>query len=197
MSFEMRLKTVLLLAWTVMFRSTCAAVVANAWHIPDNTADLGFTMRNPEFELGTNTTVTIYQGVQKYNNPYGTANQTGGTVYYKGAGQIMWLTNGLNFYLNGGPSPNNQYWSASFNTTNFASDEVIQYYILVTFDGANGLENTYVYGGDGRSSTSGSEASAQAAPFTIRNRAAWLFHNNNRVINPGADSSHKDRKSVV
>ena len=47
----------------------CLGVLANAWHIPDNTSDLGFHMRNPEFEIGTNTTVTVYQGVQKYNNP--------------------------------------------------------------------------------------------------------------------------------
>ncbi len=66
-------------------------VLANAWHIPDNTSDLGFNMRNPEFWIGTNTTITVYQGVQKYNNPgYGTANQTGGTLYYKGSSQGTW-----------------------------------------------------------------------------------------------------------
>ena len=44
------------------------AVLANAWHIPDNTGDLGFNMRNPEFEIGSNTTVTVYSGIQKFNN---------------------------------------------------------------------------------------------------------------------------------
>src|SRR6266404_1355211 len=53
----------------------CHAVLANAWHIPDNAGDLGFNMRKPEFEIGPSTTVTIYQGVQKYNNAFGTANQ--------------------------------------------------------------------------------------------------------------------------
>src|SRR5436305_6854461 len=75
------------------------AVLANAWHIPDNTNDLGFNMRNPEFEIGPNTAVTVYSGVQKFNNSFGTANQTGGTVYYKGATQGTWSSATLSFYL--------------------------------------------------------------------------------------------------
>ena len=97
----------------------------------------------------------VYSGIQKFNNPYGTANQTGGWVIYKGATQSAWSSNALSFYLNGGPSPNNQYWSASFNTTNFGTDEVIQYYLYLTFDGVNGVQNTYLYGGDGSSLTIG------------------------------------------
>ena len=42
----------------------CLGVLANAWHIPDNAGDLGVNMRNPEFEMVANTTVTIYQGLQ-------------------------------------------------------------------------------------------------------------------------------------
>ena len=52
-----------------------AAVIPNCWHIPDNAGDLGINMRNPEFEIGTSTAVTVYSGIQKFNNPYGTANQ--------------------------------------------------------------------------------------------------------------------------
>jgi len=167
------------------FTPDARAVLANAWHIPDNTGDLGFNLRNPEFEIGTNTVVTVYSGIQKYNNSYGTANQTGGWVIYRGANQSSWSSNALSFYLNGGPSPNNQYWKASFNTTNFGTDEVIQYYLYLTFDGVNGVQNTYVYGGDGSSSTTVSQSTAAASPFTIRNRPAWLFHANNRVIVPG------------
>ena len=74
-------------------------MLANAWHIPDNAADLGFHMRNPEFEVGTNSIVTIYQGVQKFNNSYGTANQTGGTLYFKGLTQGVWNSTNLQFYL--------------------------------------------------------------------------------------------------
>jgi hypothetical protein len=173
------------LALLVSFQPEARAVLANAWHIPDNSGDLGFTMRNPEFEIGTNTVVTVYSGIQKLNNSYGTANQTGGWVIYKGATQSSWSSNALSFYLNGGPSPNNQYWSASFNTTNFGTEEVIQYYLCLTFDGVNGVQNTCVYGGDGTTSTTASPSAAAAAPFTIRNRPAWLFHAGNRVVVPG------------
>src|SRR5256885_11784966 len=63
----------------------CQAVLANAWHIPDNTNDLGFNMRNPEFEIGPATSITIYSGEQKFNNSFGTANQTGGAGVFKHA----------------------------------------------------------------------------------------------------------------
>src|ERR1017187_5905765 len=166
----------------------CFGVLANAWHTPDNTNDLGFNMRNPEFEIGTSTAVTVYSGIQKYNNPYGTANQTGGTLYYKGASQGTWSTTGLMFYLNGGPSTNNQYWQASFNTASFGTNDVIQYYLYLTFNA--GAENTYLYGGDGGSGTTSSQSTAATSPFTLRNRAAWLYHGNNRVVNAGTDPSH-------
>ncbi len=166
------------------------AVLANAWHIPDNSGDLGFNLRNPEFEISTNTTVTVYSGIQKSNNSYGTANQTNGWVFYKGATQSSWSSNAMNFYLNGGPSPNNQYWSASFNTTNFGTDEVIQYYLYLMFDGVNGVQNTCVYGGDGFSNTTAIQSTAAASPFTVRNRPAWLFHANNRVVTANANGTN-------
>lgn len=166
------------------------AVLANAWHIPDNTNDLGFHMRNPEFEFGATNTVTIYSGIQKFNNPYGTANQTDGWLYYKGASQGSWSSNELAFHLNGGPSPNNQYWKTNFKTAAFGTNEVIQYFLLLTFDGANGVQNTYVYGGDAGSTTTATFATAAGSPFTLRNRPAWLYHGGNRVISPGSDASH-------
>src|SRR5664280_758721 len=105
-----RFASVLLgLALWVCADAASRAVPANAWHIPDNTGDLGFNMRKPEFEIGSNTAVTVYSGIQKSNNSFGTANQTGGWVVYKGATQSAWRSNALAFYLNGGPSPNNQY----------------------------------------------------------------------------------------
>jgi hypothetical protein len=166
------------------------AVLANAWHIPDNTNDLGFNMRNPEFEIGTNTSITIYSGIQKFNNSYGTANQTGGTLYFKGLTQGVWSATNLSFYLNGGPSTNNQYWKATINSAAFGTNEVIQYYLYLTFDGGNGVQNTYVFGADGGSATSATQSVASSSPFTIRNRAAWIYHANNRVLNPGSDANH-------
>ena len=38
----------------------CFGVLATAWHIPDGDTNFGgLNMRNPEFEIGTNTTVTV------------------------------------------------------------------------------------------------------------------------------------------
>src|SRR6266496_3941827 len=91
------------------------AILANAWHIPDNAGDLGVNMRNPESDFSTTNTLTIYSGIQKLNNSYGTANQTGGWLFYKGVTQGSWSSNALSFHLNGGPSPNNQYWKATLN----------------------------------------------------------------------------------
>lgn len=92
------MKRVLPLVLALSLAATqCLAVLANAWHIPDTLDDLGFTMRNPEFEIGPSTTVTVYQGLQKFNNPYGTANQTGGTLHFKGATQGVWSSTNLQF----------------------------------------------------------------------------------------------------
>jgi hypothetical protein len=68
------------------------AMLANAWHLGVVSLDTTFhigdlsstNMRSPEFEIGASTTFTVYSGIQKFNNSYGTANQTGGWVVYKG-----------------------------------------------------------------------------------------------------------------
>lgn len=96
----------------------------------------------------------------------------------------------MSFYLNGGPSPNNQYWQGSFSSANFGTNEVIQYYLYLTFDGVNGVANTYVYGGDGFSNTTASQVTAAASPFTVRKRPAWLFHAGNRVVTPNANGTN-------
>jgi glycosidase len=182
------------LAFVLLVPARLQATLATAWHIPDNTNDLGVTMRNPEFEIGASNIVAVYSGVQKFNNPYGTANQTGGTLYYKGLSQGVWNSTNLQFYLNGGPSPNNQYWRAFLNSAAVGTNEVIQYYLYLTFD--SGAENTYLYAptgkGDSGGATTTSESSAASSPFTIRNRAAWLYHVNNRVIDPGADANTRN-----
>jgi glycosidase len=182
---------ILLLALSFSALTSCFGTLANVWHIPDNTNDLGFRMRNPEFEIGPATVITVYQGLQKFNNSYGTANETGGTLYYKGASQNVWNSTNLQFYLNGGPSPNNQYWKAAFNSSSVGTSEVIQYYLQINFDGVNGVQTTFVYAppgtGDSGSATTAGQSVAATSPFTIRNRPAWLFHSNNRVVSPGSN----------
>jgi hypothetical protein len=166
-----------------------SAVVANAWHIPDNSTDLiGTHMRDPWMEISntaTPSTVTIYSGVQKFGNSFGTANQTGGTLYFKGATQGVWQSVPLGFHSNNG---NNQYWKATFSSSAFGPNEVIQYYLYLTFD--SGAENTYIYApagfGDRGGATTNQQSTAATSPFTVRNRPGWIFHANNRV-NSGND----------
>ncbi|MDQ2949110.1 MAG: hypothetical protein M3Y27_24755, partial [Acidobacteriota bacterium] len=161
-----------------------SAVTANAWHIPDNSPSAIGTvhMRNPEFEIGSATAVTVYSGVQKFNNSFGTANQTGGTLFYKGATQGVWQQVALSFAAEDG---NDQYWSAAFNTSSFGTNEVIQYYLYLIFD--SGAENTYIYApttfGDHGGNVTNVQSTAASSPFTIRNRPAFNFHAGNRVVN--------------
>ncbi|MEI6606898.1 MAG: alpha-amylase family glycosyl hydrolase, partial [Verrucomicrobiota bacterium] len=43
-------------------------------------------------------------------------------------------------------------------------------------------ETTYLFGSDEATHTTTSEAGAQAAPFSIRNRPGWVLHANNRTV---------------
>lgn len=172
------------------------ATAANVWHIPDNNTDLGGThMRDPWMEISNSpsspTTITIYEGIYKGNG----SNQTGGTLFYKGASAETWNSIALSFFSNSG---SNQYWKANFSTSGMAANDPIQYYIYVTTDGSNGYNSAFIYApssyGDHGGVTlegtvytnSPTQATAAASPFTIRNRAAWIFHSNNRV-NSGND----------
>ena len=186
------------------------AVLADAGHRPfssdvpraDGSPSPRRQFREPYVEISNNpanpTTVTVYSVVRKFNNSFGTANQTGGTLYIKGASQGVWTQIPLGFHANEGDF---QYWKARFSTggntsdqdgaitgINVAANEVIQYYLLLTFN--SGAENTYIYAGTGfgdlASQVTNNEATAATNAFTIRNRPGWIFHANNRV-NSGND----------
>ncbi len=171
-----------------LLRLLCAAVLfvagqvsaqtlGNAFHVPDSAEIGGSThMRNPEFEIGTNTAVTVYNGNQ-YQGSGNPGNQTGGTLYYKAASATAWSTAMLGYDSTSG---NNKYWRASFNTSAFGADDVIQYYFQVTYSDHT---TTYVYGGDNITRTTDTASVAAAAPYTVRNRPAFVFHDNNRVVN--------------
>src|SRR5215212_2060071 len=78
------------------------AVLADAGHRPfnadvpnaDGNSDPRRQFRQPYVEISnnpaTNTPITVYTVVKKFNNPFGTANQTGGTLFYKGAADGVW-----------------------------------------------------------------------------------------------------------
>ena len=150
--------------------------LGNCYHVPDSTELGGTHMRNPEFEIGTNTQVTIYNGnqFQGSGNP---GNQTGGNLYYKAASATAWTSVALGFDSQNG---NNKYFAGSFNTSSFGADDVIQYYLEIFYSDHS---TTYIYGGDNITQTTATQATAAATPFTIRNRASFIFHDNNRVVN--------------
>lgn len=190
------------------------AIAADAGHRPFN-ADVPFgdvnggqsatprrQFREPYVEISNDpanpSIITVYSVIKRLNNSYGVANQTGGTLYVKGASQNSWTQVGLTFHSNEGDY---QYWKASFTTRatalnngttaiNIGPNEVIQYYFYLTFNA--GAENTFIYAGPGygdlasRTAAGGTNdpaaATAAANPFTVRNRPAWIFHANNRVV---------------
>jgi glycosidase len=168
------------------------AVLADAGHRPFNAhvpnangvGEPRRQFREPYVEISNNpaspTTITVYTVVKRTNNPFGTANQTGGTLFYKGANDGAWQSVALGFHANEGDF---QYWKASFSSGFFDANEVIQYYFQLNFD--SGAENTFIYAGQGfgdlASQTTNSQATAASNAFTIRNRPGWIFHAGNRV----------------
>lgn len=146
--------------------------------------------REPYVEINNGTNITVYSVVKKFNNAFGTANQNGGTLFVKGASQASWTEFALSFHANDGDF---QYWKASFipNSIGLASTEVLQYVFRLTFstanNGSNQVETTWLYApsgaGDLSSGTTTSENAAKASPFSFRDRPAWVFHANNRVVN--------------
>ncbi|HTL74127.1 MAG TPA: hypothetical protein VL863_12560 [bacterium] len=146
------------------FRAT--AGLATVWHIPDNTSDLGFNMRNPELAIGAGTEVAFYSGVWKWNGGNLVENQTGGMLFYKTSTQSSWSSNPLSFYSNSG---NNQYWQAALPGGIFNVGDTVQYFFLLTFDGTGsaGATDTWVYGNNAGSATTASSNTAAASPFTF------------------------------
>ncbi|GAB4172192.1 MAG: hypothetical protein Fur0032_11590 [Terrimicrobiaceae bacterium] len=156
------------------------------WHEPSYAhPDLGgATMRDPVYEAEDNNLV-IYQGFWKNGGANG--DQNGGTLYYRFRPRTgspgAWTPVALSFHSNVGT---NQFWKANLPSTGANPTDIIEYYVRVTFTPGVGSnpETTYIHGGDlqGNSIATTSEAAAQASPFSIRNRPAWIYHNNNRTI---------------
>ena len=167
---------------------TASAIVANAFHVPfqeGGEAGLGGAqMRQPHFEIGSNTTVTVISGIQRLDGAETNHNQTGGWLIYKAQTNLTWTSNALIFTKNSG---NNQYWSNTFNTVEFAPEDVVEYYLELNFDnqGTNPPDTTFVFGNDSGSTASTNRTDAEADPSSIRNRPAFIFHANDRVLLPG------------
>ncbi len=144
-----------------------AAALATCWHIPDNTSDLGFNMRNPETAIGASTAVKFYTGVWKWSGAQ-LCNQTGGTLFYKTTAQSAWSSTNFSFYSNVTASggTNNQYWQMALPGGLFNGGDTVQYFFLLTFDGFGGVSNTWLYGNNAGSTATAASNTAAASPFT-------------------------------
>ena len=166
---KIKFSTAQLILWAVLsmvvtFNFHSAAALATCWHIPDNTSDLGFNMRNPETAIGASTAVRFYTGVWKYNGATQLCNQTGGTLYFKTSTQSSWSSTNLSFYSN---TAANQYWQTTLPGGVFNANDTVQYFFLLTFDGFAGVTNTWLYGNNAGSTATGSSNTAAASPFTF------------------------------
>ena len=180
----MKIRSTILVAAVALALLLCpgatAQTLGNAWHIPDNATDLGGTfMRDPRFEIGTNTTVSIYNGnqFQGVGNP---GNQTAGVLCYKNASGPGWSNTPMVWDRESG---NNKFWRASFSTSGLPPNEPVLYYLMLLY---SDHATTYVCGQDAGSMATTNLSTALTNAFSFRNRPAFLFHDNNRVIN-GSD----------
>ncbi|MEM9480810.1 MAG: alpha-amylase family glycosyl hydrolase [Verrucomicrobiota bacterium] len=169
-----------------------AAPSDQVFHIPVNPeSSIPGSMRDPYVEIDPSGSVTIFQGFFKNFGVNG--NQVGGTLFYRIQNvnpNTCWQSVALGFHADdpGG----NQFWKADIDLSasglNAANDDVIEYYVLVDFDDSGpDPDDTYIYGGDldpgfGGQLKSVTESDARANPYSFRNRPAWIFHADNRVI---------------
>ena len=147
--------------------------LATAWHRPAYPEPLlsSNSMRLPAYEVPQGSPFTVFSGVRKFNNPvYGTANQTGGQLFYRTSVASAWSSNSMEFYRNAGDY---QFWQAE--VPGVATTNTVQYYLRLTFD--SGVAPVcYLYGSDNQSTATTDEGAAQAQPFSLRDRVSWIHH---------------------
>lgn len=147
--------------------------LATVWHRPAFREPLlgGTTMRSPAYEVAPGAAFTVFHGLRKSNNPgYGTANQTGGTLFYRSGTSGSWSSVPLEIDKDDGDY---QFWKAAVPGS--ATAGVVQYYIRLTFD-SGVAPVAYLYGSDNASVVTTDEAAAQAQPFSLRDRVSWVSH---------------------
>ena len=174
-NIRLRLSVIVLLAAVIFNVDSRAAVppggLATVWHIPNNNTDIpGVNMRNPEFAIGTDTTVAFYTGVWKFDTGNGNAvrcNQTNGILYYKTTSQSTWNSASMTWLTN---APANQYWQVTLDAHQFNFNDTVQYFFFLGFDGSGtaGSTNTWLYGNNAGSSTTGTSNTAAASPYTFQ-----------------------------
>lgn len=147
--------------------------LATVWHRPSFPEPLmaSTTMRSPAYEVAQGNPFSVYSGLRKFNNPiYGTANQTGGHLFYRTSPTAAWSSNALGFHSNNGDY---QFWQATVPGT--ATTNAVQYYLRLTFD--SGVAPVcYLHGSDSQSTVTTDETAAQSQPFSLRDRVSWVYH---------------------
>lgn len=173
----MNWKKIIFGALLVSYLTSIRAGLATCWHIPDNTSDLGFNMRNPEFAIGANTAVKLYTGMWKWNSGNLVENQTGGILFYKTTAQSGWGSVALGFHSDAG---NNQYWQATLPGGTFNAGDTVQYFFLLAFDGTGSAAatNTWLCANPA-GSNSGSQAVAASNTAAA---SSFSFSVSNSVI---------------
>ena len=164
------------LSKTVPF--TPPTALPTAWHRPTLMESLlgNTTMRLPVYEVAQGGNFTVFQGLKKFNNPgYGTADQTGGTLFYRAGTSGEWSSVDLGFDKNEGEY---QFWKAIVPGS--ATNGVVQYYIRMNFS-SGVVPAAFLYGTDNSFTVTSDESAAQAQPFSLRDRVSWISHSGDDV----------------
>ena len=144
-----------------------------AWHRPAHNEALlgGITMRLPAFEVAQGGAFTVFQGLKKFNNPgYRTADQTGGRLFYRSGTSGPWTEVNLDWDKDDGDF---QFWKATVPGS--ATNGIVQYYLRLNFS-SGVVPVAYLYGTDHASTVTTDESTAQAQPFSLRDRVSWISH---------------------
>ncbi|MBN1552824.1 hypothetical protein JW979_15225 [bacterium] len=141
---------------------TPGLTLLNVWHIPTNEEPTSATMRNPVYPNSNDDVVYIYCGAYPTGNT-----ATGGSMMWKESGQASWNEVAFIFDSTQG---NNDYWIALVNISSFGDGDTILYYLKMSGNPSVYMD-TYVYGNDSETHTTGQEGTAQAGAyqFTIGN----------------------------
>jgi alpha-D-xyloside xylohydrolase len=127
-------------------------------------------MRDPLRGISGKTRVSIFSGNQ-FQGPGDPGNQLaiGSAVFFKRRADQRWSTVPLLFDSERG---NNKYYVATLPTDSFTAGDLIDYYLRIPF---SDHPTTFVHGTDTSSSTTASEGTAQAAPFSFVVQAPGNF----------------------
>ncbi len=164
--------------------------LGNAWHCPTNVEPPGVTMRNPQGYPAATESVFIYDGnqFQGGGNP---GDQSGGTLYFRKAGDVAWQSTALVFNAESGDVGNNKYWRGRIPAI-FGPTNAVEYYLAILY-----TDHDATYLGTTNQTASfatGEAAVAQAHPFRytyspqVGTAAAFMWHNDNRVVLQGSNA---------